>query len=58
MSLHVDMEARRAAAFPDDVLANLTLMKVAHSRLATPDYVGRRIAMRRGEGRESEATRH
>jgi len=47
MSLHVDMGARRATAFPDDVLANLALMKAAHSRLALPDYTGRRIAMRR-----------
>jgi acyl-CoA thioester hydrolase len=58
MSLHVDMGSRRVAAFPDDVLANLALMKAAHSRLATPDYAGRRIGMRRTEAAEEGGTRH
>jgi acyl-CoA thioester hydrolase len=46
IALHVDMLTRRTAAFPDDVLANLALMKAAHSQLALPDYSGRRIGMR------------
>jgi acyl-CoA thioester hydrolase len=52
MSLHVDMSQRRVAAFPDDVLAKLALMKAAHSRLAFPEQAGRRIAMpeRRPQG--------
>jgi acyl-CoA thioester hydrolase len=58
MSLHVDMGSRRVAVFPNDVLANLGLMKAAHSLLGTPDYAGRRIAMRRAAARDSGRTRH
>jgi acyl-CoA thioester hydrolase len=58
MSLHVDMSARRASPFPDDAVTNLTLMRAAHSRLATPDYAGRRIAMRRSQAHEAERARH
>ena len=47
LSVHVDMKTRRASPFPDDILANLAVMKAAHSRLPMPDYVGRSIAMRR-----------
>jgi acyl-CoA thioester hydrolase len=46
MSLHIDMTRRRVASFPDDVLANLALMKAAHSGLGLPEQAGRRIAMR------------
>jgi acyl-CoA thioester hydrolase len=45
MSLHVDMEAKRTAAFPDDVMARLTAMKAAHTGLRRPEAAGRRIAM-------------
>jgi acyl-CoA thioester hydrolase len=57
MALHVDMGLRRATAFPDDILANLALMKAAHSRLARPEHAGRRIAMRRGEAGEAGEAR-
>jgi acyl-CoA thioester hydrolase len=52
MSLHVDMRQRKVAAFPEDVLATLSLMKAAHSRLAFPEGAGRRIVMpeRRAQG--------
>ena len=52
LSLHVDMTQRRVAAFPEDVLATLGLMKAVHSRLAFPEGAGRRIAMpeRRPQG--------
>ena len=46
LSLHVDMASRRVSPFPDDVLGSLALMKAAHSRLTTPEFAGRRIAMR------------
>jgi acyl-CoA thioester hydrolase len=46
MALHVDMAARNTAPFPDDVVALLSRMKVAHSALAIPDGAGRRIAMK------------
>jgi acyl-CoA thioester hydrolase len=46
MVLNVDMVAKKTAAFPDNVMQRLTLMKAAHDRLPRPDGVGRRIAMR------------
>ena len=41
LSLHVDMETRKVAPFPDDILANLAIMKATHSRLARPSALGR-----------------
>jgi acyl-CoA thioester hydrolase len=46
MALNVDMVAKKTAAFPDNVMRRLTLMKAAHDRLPRPDGVGRRIAMK------------
>ncbi len=45
MTLHVDMEAKKVAPFPQNVLARLAAMKAAHAHLPVPDGVGRRIAM-------------
>jgi acyl-CoA thioester hydrolase len=45
MVLHVDVEAKKTAAFPDDIAARLKRMKAAHAHLPTPDGAGRRIAM-------------
>ena len=47
MSLHVDMDAKKTAAFPDDVAAALARMKAAHAKLPRPEAAGRRIAMPR-----------
>ena len=44
MALHVDMTAKKAAAFPDGVMARLAGMKAAHDRLPLPR--GRRPADR------------
>ena len=46
MALHVDMAARKTAAFPDSILNGLARMKAAHAGLARPLGAGRRIAMR------------
>jgi acyl-CoA thioester hydrolase len=46
MVLNVDMVAKKTAAFPDNVMRRLALMKAAHDRLPRPDGVGRRIAMK------------
>ena len=46
MALNVDMVAKRTAAFPDNVMRRLKLMKAAHDRLPAADGVGRRIAMK------------
>jgi acyl-CoA thioester hydrolase len=45
MALHVDMTAKKTAAFPPDVAGALARMKSAHGRLPVPEAVGRRIAM-------------
>ena len=45
MALHVDMEARKTAAFPPQIVARLARMKAAHGKLPIPDGAGRRIAM-------------
>ena len=45
LSLHVDMEARKTAPFPDDVKKTLKRMRDAHARLPRPQAAGRRIAM-------------
>jgi acyl-CoA thioester hydrolase len=45
MTLHVDMRAKKVAAFPDDILKRLAALKAAHAHLPVPDGAGRRIAM-------------
>lgn len=45
LSLHVDMVHRKVAPFPPDILANLALMKAAHSMMPLPAAVGRIIGM-------------
>ena len=45
MSLHVDIEAKRVAPFPDRVLVALARMRLMHANLPRPEAVGRRIAM-------------
>lgn len=41
LSLHVDLASRKVAPFPDDILANLAVMKASHARMRTPEAVGR-----------------
>ncbi len=45
MSLHVDLTARKTAAFPDKVAERLAKMQAAHANLPRPEAAGRRIAM-------------
>jgi len=45
MSLHVDMETKKTAPFPDDVAALIAGMKASHAMLPRPEAAGRRIAM-------------
>ena len=45
LSLHVDMETRKVSPFPDDIAANLAVMKAAHARLARPQSLGRIIGI-------------
>jgi acyl-CoA thioester hydrolase len=45
MSLHVDLEAKKTAAFPSEAMKRLGEMKASHARLPVPEAAGRRIAM-------------
>ncbi len=45
MSLPVDMEGRKTAAFPAEVTRRLAEMKGSHARLPRPEAAGRRIVM-------------
>ena len=45
MSLHVDMAARKTAAFTPEVKRRLAAMKASHSRLPRPEAAGRRVGM-------------
>ena len=45
LSLHIDMQTKKTAAFPDDVKKTLRKMKETHARLPRPEAAGKRIAM-------------
>ena len=45
LSLHVDMQSKKTAAFPDDVKRVLKQMKDSHARLPRPEAAGKRIMM-------------
>ncbi len=45
MSLHVDMTAKKTAAFPPELAKRLALMMTSHRNLPRPEAAGRHIAM-------------
>jgi acyl-CoA thioester hydrolase len=45
MALHVDMAAKKTAAFPSAVATRLARMRSAHAALPIPEAAGRKIAM-------------
>ncbi|HTM75410.1 MAG TPA: thioesterase family protein [Pseudolabrys sp.] len=45
MTLHVDMAAKKVAAFPPAAMRSLARMHAAHARLPRPEAAGRRITM-------------
>ena len=47
LALHVDMQTRRVAPWPDDVLERLAAMKAAHAAVPPLEGVGRPIGMPR-----------
>ncbi|MBM3569071.1 MAG: thioesterase-like protein [Alphaproteobacteria bacterium] len=47
LSIHVDMNTRRSAAFPPEVKARLAALKAEHDALPPSDAVGRRIGLKR-----------
>lgn len=59
LSLHVDMETRKVSPFPEDIAANLAVMKAAHLRLAKPQSIGRKIGIpSKAEAMRAVGTRH
>jgi acyl-CoA thioester hydrolase len=47
VALHVNLDSRKTAPFPDDVTRRLTQMQVSHAKLPRPEATGARISMRR-----------
>ena len=45
IGMHVDMQSRRSAPFPDDVLGALEAMRLAHAELKVPEQVGHVIGI-------------
>jgi acyl-CoA thioester hydrolase len=45
MALHVDMAAKKTAAFPPELARCLAKMKAAHAKLPVPEAAGRKITM-------------
>src|SRR5476649_2223670 len=45
MTIHIDMAARKTAPFPPDIRANIEAVAKAHSTVARPEGIGRKIAM-------------
>lgn len=45
LCLHVDMLTRKVSPFPEDIAANLAVMKAAHARLARPQALGRTMGI-------------
>ena len=56
LCLHVDMETKKVTASPDDILANLTVMKASHARLARPASLARTIGIPQKEEERLLAT--
>jgi acyl-CoA thioester hydrolase len=45
MTIHIDMTARKTAPFPSDIRARVEALANAHSTIARPEAIGRRITM-------------
>jgi acyl-CoA thioester hydrolase len=45
MTIHIDMAARKTAPFPADIRARIDAVANAHSLIARPEGIGRKIAM-------------
>ncbi len=47
LAIHVDMQTRRSAPFPDDILQRIEVLHSAHADLPTPSQLGRSIGIRK-----------
>jgi acyl-CoA thioester hydrolase len=55
--LHVDMNSRKVAPFPDDIRANLAAMKAVHDRLPLPATLGRSLGLKAGRAASRDEIR-
>jgi acyl-CoA thioester hydrolase len=51
MGIHIDMETRRSAIFPDDIARRLGEISDAHADLPAPPGIGRVISLKAGRPR-------
>ena len=49
MTIHIDMAARKTAPFPPDIRDRIEAVAKAHSAIARPEGIGRKIAMPAGK---------
>jgi acyl-CoA thioester hydrolase len=47
LAIHVDMQTRRSAPFPDQVLERIEVLHQAHANLPAPRHLGRTIGIRK-----------
>ncbi|MTI45405.1 thioesterase [Roseibium hamelinense] len=47
MSLHVDMESRKVASWPEDIQQNFEALKAVQDELPVPERAGRQIGIKR-----------
>jgi acyl-CoA thioester hydrolase len=45
MTIHIDMGARKTAPFPPDIAARIRVLANAHSSIARPEGLGRKVEM-------------
>jgi len=50
LAIHVNLDQKKAAPFPDDVAGRLAQMNASHTKLPLPEAAGRRIVMRQRGG--------
>ena len=50
LAMHVDMNTRRSAPFPEPALERIASLHEAHSRLPVPEQLGRTIGIRKRAG--------
>jgi acyl-CoA thioester hydrolase len=45
MTIHIDMNARKAAPFPPDIRARIQAVVDSHATVPRPEGIGRKVAM-------------
>jgi acyl-CoA thioester hydrolase len=45
MTVHVDIDLRKTAPFPPDIMARIDAVANAHASIPRPEGIGRKVAM-------------